>query len=165
MADKTRTITITQAEYLTDTKMFKVQATTTFANSILTYGTDVSVGPLGTMQFELGSFEGSIILPSAPKTVTVWNSNGGFTTMNVTVKTPKTATGGGGTATGGGGTATGGGGLPASFAVGTNGTSGTQSFTGLTPGTFSISENVAPTSSSTRSRCRSVTSTLTDALG
>ena len=74
----------------------KLLATTTFDNSILTYGTDVSVGPLGTMQFELGSFKGSIILPSAPKTVTVWNSNGGFATMNVTVKTPKTATGGGG---------------------------------------------------------------------
>ena len=125
------TVTITQADYLTDTQMLKVVATTTFDNSILTYGTDVSVGPLGTMQFELGSFKGSIILPSAPKTVTVWNSNGGFATMNVTVKTPKTATGGGGTATGGGGTAT---------------TSTTVKLTVRTTGKGTVTQSIAGTS-------------------
>lgn len=99
------TVTISQADYMTDTQMLKVAATTSFDNSILTYGTDVSGGPLGTMQFELGMFKGSIILASAPKTVTVWNSNGGSATFNVTVRVPKTGggAGGGGTATGGGG--------------------------------------------------------------
>ena len=48
---------ITQADYLIDTQMLKVAATTTYANSILTYGTDPNAAPLGTMQFELGAFK------------------------------------------------------------------------------------------------------------
>ncbi len=48
------TISIIQADYLTDLKMLKVQATTTFANSVLSFGTDPLAAPIGTMQFELG---------------------------------------------------------------------------------------------------------------
>lgn len=88
------TVTITQADYLTDTKMFKVQATTTFENSILTYGTDPTGAPLGTMQFELGVFKGSMIMDTPPAYATVWNSNGGMATVPVNIKT--SSTGGGG---------------------------------------------------------------------
>jgi uncharacterized membrane protein YgcG len=102
------TITITQADYLIDLQMLKVAATTSFANSVLTFGTDPLSAPIGSMQFELGVFNGAAIMPTAPKYATVWNSNGGMATMLVTAKLSSSATGGGGT--GGGGTATGGGG-------------------------------------------------------
>ena len=98
------TVVITQADYLTDTQMLKVTATSTFANCVLTYGD--SNGPFGTMQFEAGVFKGSIVMANPPKTITVWSSVGGQASMAVTVKKPA-STGGGG---GGGGTATGGGG-------------------------------------------------------
>ena len=101
------TITIIQADYLLDTHMFKVAATTTFANSVLTYGTDPLAAPIGTMQIEQGVFKGSMILDTAPAFATVWNSNGGMTTVPVNQKLSSAATGGGG---GGGGSATGGGG-------------------------------------------------------
>lgn len=104
-------VTIISAEYFTDTKLFKVQANTTFANSILTYGADAASGPIGTMQIELGIYKGSTIMATAPRVATVWNSNGGSATMNVTVKTAATGGGGGGASTGGGG---GGGGTTAS---------------------------------------------------
>lgn len=94
------TVTIISAEYFLDTKLFKVQANTTFANSILTYGTDPNNGPLGTMQIELGVWKGSMLMATAPAQATVWNSNGGQATMVVTVKTGVTGGGGGG----GGGT-------------------------------------------------------------
>lgn len=105
------TVTITQADWMTDTHMLKVQADTSYANSILTYGIDGG-GPIGTMQFEVGTWKGSMIIDVQPKTVTVWNSNGGSATFNVTAKSPSTGGGGGGggTSTGGGGTSTGGGG-------------------------------------------------------
>jgi hypothetical protein len=90
------TVTITQADYLTDTHMFKVQATTTFANDILTYGTSPDAAPLGTMQFELGVFKGSILLDTAPTQATVWSSFGGFATVPVT---QKLSGGGGGSTT------------------------------------------------------------------
>ncbi|MDQ6699487.1 MAG: hypothetical protein M3Z36_04810 [Acidobacteriota bacterium] len=96
-------VTIISAEYFTDTKLFKVQASTTFANSILTYGTDPNSPPVGTMQIELGVYKGSTIMAAAPALATIWNSNGGQATMAVTVKTPAAAGGGGGTAGGGGG--------------------------------------------------------------
>lgn len=101
------TITITQADYLTDTHMFKVQVTTALADSVLTYGTDPLSPPIGTMQFELGVFKGSMILATAPAYATVWSSYGGMVTVPVTQKLSSAATGGGG---GGGGSATGGGG-------------------------------------------------------
>lgn len=94
------TVVITQADYLLDTKMLKVTATTSYANSILTYGISGPNGsPIGTMQFEQGVFKGSIVLDAAPATVTVWNSVGGQVSMNVTVKT-----GAGGNSTNTGGT-------------------------------------------------------------
>jgi hypothetical protein len=102
------TITIIQADYLTDTHMFKVQATTSFANSVLTFGTDPLSPAMGTMQLELGVFNGAMILTTAPAYATVWNSNGGMATMAVTQKLSSAANGGGGG--GGGGVATGGGG-------------------------------------------------------
>jgi hypothetical protein len=104
------TVTITQADYLTDTHMFKVKASVTFANanSIMTYGTDPLSAPIGTMQIELGVFTGSTILATAPQFATVWSSDGGMATVKVTQKLSSAATGGGGG--GGGGTATGGGG-------------------------------------------------------
>ena len=72
--DPIPTVTITQADYLTDTKMFKVAATTTFTNAVLTYGGSPDAAPFGTMQFELGVFKGSMILDTAPTAATVWNS-------------------------------------------------------------------------------------------
>ncbi|MCX6613344.1 MAG: hypothetical protein NTW74_21155 [Acidobacteria bacterium] len=92
-------VTILSADWSPDTKLFKVQATTTYANSTLTYGTVAEGGPLGTMQIELGVFKGSMLMDVAPTMATVWNSNGGQASMAVTIK--KLATGGGG---GGGGT-------------------------------------------------------------
>ncbi len=94
------TVTIVQADYYTDTQLLKVAATTTYANSVLTYGTDPNLPSIGTMQFELGQFKGATLLATAPTYATVWNSNGGQATMLVT-KRLSTATGGGG---GGGGT-------------------------------------------------------------
>lgn len=99
------TVVITQADYLTDTKMLKVTATTTYANSVLTYG-DTVKGPFGTMQFEAGVYKGSIILDTPPTSVTVWNSVGGQASMPVTLKTSSTGGGGGGGGTGGGGSTT-----------------------------------------------------------
>lgn len=95
------TVVITQADYLLDTKMLKVQATTTYANSVLTYG-DAN-GPFGTMQFEQGVFKGSIVMDTPPSTVTVWNSVGGQASMQVTIKTGLGGNSGGG---GGGGSTT-----------------------------------------------------------
>jgi hypothetical protein len=103
--DPIPTVTITQAEYLLDTKMFKVAATTTFTNAVLTYGGSPDASPFGTMQFELGAFKGSIILDTAPTQATVWNSLGGMAVVPVTVKLSSAATGGGGGG-GGGSTAT-----------------------------------------------------------
>ncbi|MCW3099950.1 MAG: hypothetical protein JWL77_5568 [Chthonomonadaceae bacterium] len=98
-------VTITQADYLLDTKMLKVAATTPYANSVLTYG-DTANGPFGTMQFELGMYKGSIILNTPPTSVTVWSSVGGFATMPVTIKTGAGGGGGGGGTGGGGGGST-----------------------------------------------------------
>ena len=121
------TVTIVQADYLTDLQILKVAATTSFANSTLSFGTDPLSAPIGTMQFELGQFKGATSLATAPKYATVWNSNGGMATVLVNLKT---STAGGGTATGGGnagggGTATGGG-------VNTGGAGGGGSTSGAT---------------------------------
>ena len=103
MVNPIPTVTITTAEYLTDLQLFKVQASTSYANSILTYGTDPTSPPLGTMQFELGAFKGSMLMATAPAFATVWNSNGGSATIAVTVRTSGAAGGGGATGGGGGG--------------------------------------------------------------
>jgi hypothetical protein len=99
------TVSITQADYLTDTKMFKVAATTTFTNAVLTYGGSPDAAPFGTMQFEQGVFKGSMILDTAPSVATVWNSLGGQATVPVTLKL-STSGGGGGGGGGGGSTTT-----------------------------------------------------------
>jgi hypothetical protein len=96
------TVTIVSADWDPVTLLFKVQANTSYANSILTYGTDAASGPIGTMQFELGVWKGSILMATAPTTATVWNSNGGQASFPVTVR--KVATGGGGGGGGGGST-------------------------------------------------------------
>ena len=99
------TVTISSADYVTDLQMLKIKANTTYANSILTYG--INGGPaIGTMQFELGVWNGQTILATAPTTVTVWNSNGGQASMAVTVKTSSTGGGTGGGGGGGGSTST-----------------------------------------------------------
>ncbi len=90
------TVTIISADYLTDTKMFKVAATTTFTNAVLTYGGSPDAAPFGTMQFEQGQFKGSMILSTAPTQATVWNSFGGMATVPVRLKTSTSVTGGGG---------------------------------------------------------------------
>ncbi len=104
------TVTITSADWDPVTLLFKVQAETSYANSILTYGTDAASGPIGTMQFEQGVWKGSILMATAPTTATVWNSNGGQASMAVQIKGVKSSGGGGGGGTvkggGGGGTTT-----------------------------------------------------------
>ncbi len=99
------TITIVQADYFTDTHLFKVAATTTNINATFTFGTDPLLGAIGTMQYELGQFKGaSTALLTAPALATVWSSDGGQATIAVTQKV-STATGGG--SGGGGGTTSG----------------------------------------------------------
>ena len=85
---------IVQADYYTDTLLFKVAATTNYASSVLTYGTDPNLAAIGTMQFELGQFNGATVLATAPAFATVWNSNGGQATLAVTQRL-STSTGGG----------------------------------------------------------------------
>ena len=91
--------------------MLKVNATTATTNVVLTYGSGTT--PFGTMQFELGAWQGSIVLPSMPATVTVWSSVGAQATAVVVDGTSggSTSTGGGG---GGGNTGGGGGGTTTS---------------------------------------------------
>src|SRR5438094_8268879 len=60
------TITIVQADYFTDTQVFKVAATTTNLNATFTFGTDPLSGAIGTMQLELGQFKGTTTLSTAP---------------------------------------------------------------------------------------------------
>ncbi len=97
------TVTILSADWDPVTLLFKVVADTSYANSVLTFGTDAASGPIGTMQFELGQWKGSILMPTFPTTATVWNSNGGQASMAVTNKGVKASGGGGG---GGGSTTT-----------------------------------------------------------
>ncbi|MEQ1884222.1 MAG: hypothetical protein ABL967_04120 [Bryobacteraceae bacterium] len=98
------TVTITSADWDPLTLLFKVQADTSYANSILTYGVDG--GPaIGGLQFEQNVWKAAILMETAPKTVTIWNSNGGSATANVAIKA-KSGGGGGATGGGGGGTKT-----------------------------------------------------------
>jgi len=90
------TVTITQADYVSDLKLFKVAATTSFTNAVLTFGTDPNSPPVGTMQFEQGTWKGSTLMDTAPTIATVWNSQGGLASMAVTVKTSSAGGGGGG---------------------------------------------------------------------
>jgi sugar lactone lactonase YvrE len=91
------TVTITQADYFTDTHELKVAATTSITtNAVMTFGGNASAAPFGTMHFESGAFRGSVILDTAPAQVTVWNSLGGMATAAVRPKTTTAATGGGG---------------------------------------------------------------------
>ena len=91
------TVTITQADYFTDTHEFKVAATTSIAtNAIMTFGGSSTAAPFGTMHFETNAFRGSVILDTAPTQATVWNSLGGMATSVVRLKTSTALTGGGG---------------------------------------------------------------------
>ncbi len=135
------TITIVQADYFTDTHIFKVAATTTNLNATFTYGTDPLSGAIGTMQFELGQFKGATTLPTAPALATVWSSDGGQATIAVTQKL--STAGGGGTATGGGG---GGGGTAAGGGGGGGSTSTTYKLTLTTNGRGSIAASPAAAS-------------------
>ncbi len=92
-------ITILSAVYKPLDSMLKIDVTTTYSNATLTYGSNGVA--FGTLQFEAGIFQGSIVLPSAPATVTVWSSVGGQVTAPVTIYS-----GGGGTGGGGGGSTT-----------------------------------------------------------
>jgi Divergent InlB B-repeat domain len=88
-------ITIVSAVYKPDVQMLKIDVTTPDLTSILTFGSNGV--PFGTMQFEAGIFQGSMVMATAPATITVWSSVGGEASMPVTISVP----GGGGT---GGGT-------------------------------------------------------------
>lgn len=96
------TVTIGHADYFTDTHEFKVDATTTFTNAVMTFGTSPTGPALGTLVNEAGVFKGSIILNTAPTQATVWNSLGGQATISVRQRTSTVVAGGGGG--GGGGT-------------------------------------------------------------
>lgn len=96
----TPTVIIIKADYYTDLNLLKVQASTTYANSVLTFGTDPNLPSLGTMNFELGQFNGAISLPVAPAFATVWNSNGGQATLPVTQRLSTAGGGGGGSTSG-----------------------------------------------------------------
>lgn len=127
-------ISILSAVYKPDTQMLKIDATTTGVNAILTYG---SAGvPFGTMQFEAGLYQGSIVLPTAPATVTVWSSLGGEVTVPVTLSV---SSGGGSTGGGGGGGGTGGGG-------GGGSTTTTYKLSIVTRGKGTVATNPAGTS-------------------
>lgn len=93
-------ITILSAVYKPVDSMLKIDVATTYTNATLTYGSNGVA--FGTLQFEAGIFQGSIVLPSAPATVTVWSSVGGQVTAPVTLYTGGGATGGGGGGGGGG---------------------------------------------------------------
>ena len=97
------TVTIVKADYYTDTHLFKVQATTSANNSVLTYGTDPNQPAIGTLVLELGTYNGALVMPTAPAFATVWNSTGGQATIAVTQRLTPAGGGGGG---GGGGTTT-----------------------------------------------------------
>ena len=93
------TITIVQADYLTDLQMLKVAITTATTGSTFTFGTSPLGPAVGTLQFELGQYKGATITPVAPATVTVWSSDGGTATMAVTQKLSSAGGGGGGATT------------------------------------------------------------------
>jgi hypothetical protein len=107
------TITMVQADYLTDLHMLKVAATSTATGAVFTFGTDPLGPALGIMQLELGQYKGATIMDPAPAVATVWSSDGGMATMVVTQKL--SSAGGGGTGGGGGGG--GGGGSTTSYKI------------------------------------------------
>jgi uncharacterized repeat protein (TIGR02543 family) len=132
-------ITITSAVWKADLSMLKVNATTATTNVVLTYGTGTS--PFGTMQFELGAWQGSIVLPSMPATVTVWSSVGAQATAVVVDGTSGgtvSGGGGGGGATGGGG---GGGGATGGGGGGSTTPSGTFTLTAKAAGKGNITSS------------------------
>ena len=93
-------MTILLADYKPSLQLLKVDATTSYPNSTLTFGSNGVA--FATMQFKLGIFSGSILIPTAPTTITVWNSNGGQASAPVTISVS-----GGGVGGGGGGSTTG----------------------------------------------------------
>ena len=104
-------ITLLTADWDPVTLLFKITASTNDNTAIFTFGTDAASGPIGTMQLELGVWKGSILMPTAPTTATVWSSFGATASMPVTVKG---VGGSGGVKSGGGGGGGGGGGTTAS---------------------------------------------------
>ncbi|MBL9200787.1 MAG: hypothetical protein JNL39_09790 [Opitutaceae bacterium] len=90
-------VTIVSADYYRDTQMFKVVATTTETNPVLTFGTDPNSAPVGTMQYEVGQWKGSTILAGpVPTIATVWSASGGVSSMPVRVRDTQGGGGGGG---------------------------------------------------------------------
>jgi uncharacterized repeat protein (TIGR02543 family) len=90
-------ITILTATWKSNTQILTVTASSADPNVVLTYGANGV--PFGTMQIELGVFQGSIVMANPPATITVWSSVGAQASMAVT----GTVSGGGKTTTGGGG--------------------------------------------------------------
>ncbi len=95
-------ITILTADWKSNTQILKVTANSPDPNVVLTYGANGV--PFGTMQLELGVWQGSIVMANPPTTITVWSSVGATASMAVT----GTTSGGGKTSSGG--TTSGGGG-------------------------------------------------------
>ena len=100
--DPIPSVTILLADYKPALQLLKIDATTSYANSTLTFGANGVA--FGTMQLKLGVFTGSILIPTAPATITVWNSNGGQASAPVTISVSGGTGGGGG---GGGGSTAG----------------------------------------------------------
>ncbi len=97
-------VTILTADYKASTQILKVTASSPDPNVILTWGANGVA--FGTMQLELGVYQGAIVMANPPATITVWSSVGGSATMAVTTG----ASSGGGVGGGGGGGNAGGGG-------------------------------------------------------
>lgn len=94
-------ITILTADYKPLMQILKVTASSPDPNVVLTWGANGV--PFGTMQLELGTWQGATTTANPPTTITVWSSLGGQATMPVTVGVSGGGGGGGGTSTGGGG--------------------------------------------------------------
>ncbi|MBX7211404.1 MAG: hypothetical protein K1X78_24065 [Verrucomicrobiaceae bacterium] len=99
-------ITFLSADWDPDTLLFKVSASVNDMTGVYTFGTDPALGAIGTMQFELGIWKGSILMNTAPSIATIWSSFGATASMPVTIKGVSS----GGTKSGGGGGGGGGGG-------------------------------------------------------
>jgi hypothetical protein len=77
--------TITLAEYRTISQVLKINATTTIPKSTLSFGTDPNLPPIDKMQFSGGVWSASYTTKTVPTQATVFNSNGGSVTSQVTL--------------------------------------------------------------------------------
>ena len=76
---------IVSAEYWTISLALKITATTTVANSNLSYGTSPTLPAIGGMQFSNGVWTASDKMKTAPSQATVFNSKGGAVTSAITL--------------------------------------------------------------------------------